>query len=113
MGVTRMPSSVEAEALHTAAGMLPRAMEVKAMADCTVAGRAHRNSTPMYMSGVTSGESTGRSAQPRMGNITKVATKIHTCSFQWPMPARMAWRESLAPCRKNSRLTMPVVMCCT
>jgi hypothetical protein len=31
---------LEAEALHTAADIVPPAMEVKAMADCTVAGRA-------------------------------------------------------------------------
>ena len=77
--------------------MLPRAIEVKAMADCTVAGRAHRNSTPRYISGVTSGESTGLSAQPSSGNSTKVLMKIQMCSRQCPMPARMAWRESLAP----------------
>ena len=34
------------EAAHTAAGMLPPAIEVKAMDDCTVDGSAHRNSTP-------------------------------------------------------------------
>ena len=41
-GVRNTPSSVEAEAAQTAAGTLPRAMETKAMADCTVAGRAQR-----------------------------------------------------------------------
>src|SRR5690606_38926492 len=46
-GVRKMPSRLEAEALHTAAGTLPRAIEVNAIADCTVAGRQHRNSTPV------------------------------------------------------------------
>ena len=41
-GVRKMPSRLEAAALQMAAGMLPRASEVKAMADCTVAGSAHR-----------------------------------------------------------------------
>ncbi|MNR02424.1 hypothetical protein D3C85_1182740 [compost metagenome] len=41
-GERKMPRMLEAEALHTAADTLPPAMEVKAMADCTVAGRAHR-----------------------------------------------------------------------
>ncbi|MNR54706.1 hypothetical protein D3C85_1749390 [compost metagenome] len=41
-GVRNTPIRLEAEALHTAAGMLPRASEVKAMEDCTVAGRAQR-----------------------------------------------------------------------
>ena len=41
-GVTNTPSKVEADALHTAAGTLPLAKDVKAMADCTVAGSTHR-----------------------------------------------------------------------
>ncbi len=41
-GVRKMPSRLEAAALQMAAGMLPRASEVKAMADCTVAGSAQR-----------------------------------------------------------------------
>ncbi|MCY1432464.1 hypothetical protein D3C76_1309570 [compost metagenome] len=41
-GVRKTPSRLDAEALHTAAGMLPRASEVKAMDDCTVAGKAQR-----------------------------------------------------------------------
>ncbi|MOA03440.1 hypothetical protein D3C78_1229470 [compost metagenome] len=41
-GETKIPSRLEAEALHTAAATLPPASEVKAMADCTVAGRMHR-----------------------------------------------------------------------
>ncbi len=49
-GVMKMPSRLEAEALHTAAGTLPRAIEVNAMADCTVAGRQHRNMMPRYSS---------------------------------------------------------------
>ena len=89
-----MPISVEADALHTAAGMLPRAMAVKAMADCTVAGSVHRKSTPMYISGVTRGSSTGRSAQPSRGKSTKVAAKMVRCRRQWPMPAKMASRET-------------------
>ena len=46
-GVTNTPSIVDADALHTAAGMLPRAIDVNAIADCTVAGSTHRNSTPV------------------------------------------------------------------
>ena len=45
-GVRKMPSKFEAEALHTAAGTLPRAIEVKAIDDCTVDGSTHRNSMP-------------------------------------------------------------------
>ena len=37
-----IPSRLEAEAEHTAAATLPPASEVKAIADCTVAGKMHR-----------------------------------------------------------------------
>ena len=104
-----IPSKVEADALQMAAGMLPRAMAVKAMADCTVAGSTHRYNTPRYSSGVTSGSSTGRSAQPSNGNNTKVEATTTRCSRQWPRPATMASRDSLAPCRKNSSATAATV----
>ena len=42
-----MPSRFDAEALQTAAGTLPRAIEVKAIDDCTVEGSRHRNSMPV------------------------------------------------------------------
>jgi hypothetical protein len=41
---------VEPDALQMAAGMLPRASAVSAMADCTVAGTVHRNRMPRYRS---------------------------------------------------------------
>ncbi len=41
-----MPRMLEADAEHSAAATLPRAMEVKAMEDCTVEGSTHRNSSP-------------------------------------------------------------------
>ncbi|MCY1458209.1 hypothetical protein D9M71_755720 [compost metagenome] len=41
-GVRKIPNRLDAAALQIAAGMLPRAREVKAIADCTVAGSAHR-----------------------------------------------------------------------
>src|SRR5690606_31846480 len=45
-GVSTMPSRLMAEAMQMAAGTLPRAMAVNAMADCTVPGRAHKYSIP-------------------------------------------------------------------
>ena len=102
-GVTKMPIRVEAEALHTAAATLPRAIEVKAIDDCTVAGNMHKKSTPRYRSAVTSGANTGLSASPSIGNRIKVLANTSKCNRQWVAPATMAWRESLAPCRKNSR----------
>ncbi|MCY1215860.1 hypothetical protein D9M72_277160 [compost metagenome] len=108
-GVMNTPSSVEAEALQMAAGMFPRAIAVKAIADCTVAGSTHRNSTPVYSCGVTSGPSTGRSASPSTGNRMKVQANTSRCSRQCVMPARIASRDSLAPCRKNSSPIATVV----
>ena len=46
-GVITMPNNVEADALQMAAGILPRAMAVKAMADCTVAGSTHKSRMPV------------------------------------------------------------------
>ncbi|CFN68243.1 Uncharacterised protein [Bordetella pertussis] len=105
-----MPSRLEADALQTAAGTLPRAIDVKAMADCTVAGRQHRNSTPRYSSGVTSGSSTGLRATPSSGNIRNVAEKIVRCRRQCVTPATMASRDRRAPCRKNSSATARLVI---
>src|SRR3546814_8703666 len=42
-GVSAMPSRFEKDALHTAAAILPRAIEVKAIDDCTVDGSKVRN----------------------------------------------------------------------
>jgi hypothetical protein len=42
---------LESDALHTAAATLPCAIAVNAIEDCTVEGRAHRNSTPSINSG--------------------------------------------------------------
>ncbi len=108
-GVRNTPSRLDTEALHTAAGTLPRASEVKAMEDCTVAGRAQRNRMPRYSSGVTIGDSAGFSARPSSGNITKVQANTSRCRRQWVMPAMIAWRDSLAPWRKNSR-PMPMLV---
>jgi hypothetical protein len=45
-GVMKIPSRLEAEALHTAAGTLPLAIEVNAMDDWTVDGSVQRKRTP-------------------------------------------------------------------
>ncbi|MNE75200.1 hypothetical protein D3C80_1713330 [compost metagenome] len=41
-GETKIPNRLEADAEQTAAATLPPARDVKAMADCTVAGKMHR-----------------------------------------------------------------------
>src|SRR5690554_4908546 len=102
-GVTKIPSRLEVAALHTAAATLPRASEVKAIADCTVAGRAQRNSMPRYSSCPISGARIGLSSSPSTGNRMKVQENTSRCSRQWVAPAQIASRDSLAPCMKNSR----------
>src|SRR5258706_4080105 len=103
-GVRKMPIRLEADALHTAAGTLPLAIDVKAIDDCTVDGSVHRNRTPVYSAGVTSGASTGLSARPSSGNSTNVLSRTTRCRRQCVAPATIAPRGNLAPCRKNSRL---------
>ncbi|MCW0417071.1 hypothetical protein NB689_002825 [Xanthomonas sacchari] len=101
-GVRNTPSRLDSEALHTAAGTLPPAIEVKAIDDCTVDGSVHRNSTPMYRSGVSSQCDSGLNSRPSSGNRMKVAAKMVRCRRQCNAPATMASRDSRAPCRKNS-----------
>ena len=59
---------------------------------------------------MTSGSSTGRSAQPSSGNSTNVVPTTTRCSRQCDSPATMASRESLAPCKKNNNATAATVM---
>ena len=101
-GVRKTPSRLDSEALHTAAGTLPRAIEVKAIEDCTVDGSAHRNSTPRYSSGVSSQPSSGLNSSPNSGNSTKVQARMVRCRRQCSTPATIDSRDSRAPCRKNS-----------
>jgi hypothetical protein len=100
-GVRKMPSRLEAEAAQTAAATLPRPIEVKAIDDCTVEGRQQRNSMPLDRVGDSTPDLL--ISRPSAGNSTKVKARIVRCSRQWVRPATTASRDSLAPCRKNSR----------
>ncbi len=80
-GVRKMPRRFEAEAAQTAAATLPRPIEVKAIDDCTVEGRQHRNSTPLDRVGDRTPDLLIR--RPRAGNITKVKARIVRCRRQW------------------------------
>ncbi|MNC44858.1 hypothetical protein D3C75_937820 [compost metagenome] len=51
----------------------------------------------------TSGTNSGLKARPSNGNSTKVQENTSKCRRQCPAPAMIASRDSLAPCRKNSR----------
>ena len=109
-GVKNIPISVEPEALQTAAGTLPRASAVKAMADCTVAGRVHKNRTPSTSSCGNKWFSMGWSSQPSSGKNKKVVAVTSKCRRQCLMPVQIAWRESLLPCRKKSKTMTPLVI---
>jgi hypothetical protein len=52
-GVSATPTRLDSDALHSAAGTLPRAIEVKAIEDCTVDGSTQRKSRPTAISGAT------------------------------------------------------------
>ncbi|GLO51354.1 hypothetical protein PPUN110474_27540 [Pseudomonas putida] len=67
-----MPIRLEAAALQIAAGILPLAKDVNAIADCTVAGKAQRYKKPMYRSLPTKGIRIGFMARPSRGKSTNV-----------------------------------------
>lgn len=108
-GERKIPSRLEAEAEQTAAATLPPASDVKAMADCTVAGKIHRYRKPVYSIGSTLTGAHQANRTPRTGKTTNVLHITHRCKRQWLPPAIMASRESFAPCIKNSRAMAAVV----
>src|SRR5699024_7639085 len=87
----------------TAAGRLPRAIEVKAIADCTVPGKAAKYSIPTHSSSPNSGRNTGCKDSIKTGNKIKVQANTKICKRQCMMPAIIARRDSFAPCKKNSK----------
>src|SRR3546814_3592671 len=68
--VSAMPSRFEKDALHTAAAILPRAIEVKAIDDCTVDGSKVRNRNPAAIVG--SSRWSRPIPSPSSGKIRKV-----------------------------------------
>ena len=102
-GVNPMPKRLEAVAAQSAAGTLPRAIEVKAIDDWTVEGRAQSRITPVQSGGVKSPGNSTRAPRPSAGNSMNVEAMITTCSRQCHAPAKAACGESRAPCRKNRR----------
>jgi hypothetical protein len=86
-----------------AAGTLPRAIDVKAIAEVTVAGSAHRRSNPRARSNGKKRDASGDSSSPTSGKTTNVARTTNAWRRTCATPARMASRESLAPWRKNKR----------
>ena len=85
-GVSSMPKRLEIEAAHSAAGTLPRAIEVKAIEDCTVDGRTQMNIRPSDRSGDRNGRNSVVSAKPIAGKRTNVLAKISDCRRQCGEP---------------------------
>ncbi len=96
-GVNTMPTRFDTEALHRAAGTLPRPMEVKAMEDCTVDGRTQTNIRPNPSSVGSQCLRTPVSTRPIKGNSTKVLASTRDWSRQWAIPSTTARVESRAP----------------
>lgn len=64
---------------------------------------------PAYSSGLTSIGAHQANSIPSAGKMMKVLNITHRCSRQLLLPARMASRDSLAPCMKNSRAMAAMV----
>ncbi len=79
-----MPNRLDAVAAHSAAGTLPRAIEVKAIEDCTVDGSTHSISTPPQSGGVSSPGASARAVSPSSGEQQKGAAQDDR--VQSPMP---------------------------
>ena len=67
-GVTTMPNRFETEALHSAAATLPRAIEVKAIEDCTVEGSTQTNIRPRISGGESQPPKARVRPRPSTGN---------------------------------------------
>src|ERR1700722_10101331 len=112
-GVMAMPAMLDTVAEHTAPGTLPWAIDVKAIADCTVDGSAQRNNTPSHSG---SGSKCGNNAskpRPITGKSTNVVAATAACRRQCVMPRTTESRDSLAPCRKNSATMAAMPAICT
>jgi hypothetical protein len=67
-GVTNTPMRLDADALTTAPATLPRAIEVKAIEDCTVEGSSVRYSRPVCRLGSRKRPASATAASPTSGN---------------------------------------------
>ncbi len=88
--------------------MLPRAIEVSAIDDCTVDGSAARKKTPVHNAGGNAPASAFDMASASSGNITKVLVRITRCNRQWVIPSAIEARDSFAPTKKNSSTTIAI-----
>ena len=85
-----MPMRLDAVAAQIAAGTLPRPIEVNAIDDRTVEGRAQSRITPVHSGGVSSVGNSALAPKPSTGNNTNVEASTTTCSRQCRTPAKAA-----------------------
>src|SRR5271169_1373130 len=96
IGVRNSPARLDPAAEQTAAATLPRAIEVKAIEDCTVEGRTQTNNKPDQSDRERACGAAAHRPNPSNGNSTNVAEVIAACSRQCSAPATRAARESRA-----------------
>jgi len=96
-GVTTTPARFDSDAQQSAAATLPRAIDVKAIDDCTVEGSSARNTNPVTRPSSTCPRTSAASPSPTAGNTTKVVANTSPCNRQWVIPAQIAWGEIFAP----------------
>src|SRR6201999_1721252 len=101
-GVSAIPTMFDSDALTSAAETLPRAIDVKAIEDCTVDGTRHRNSSPLYRSRFSSQGTRPRAASPSNGKSTNVVAKTSRCSCHRLTPCQACCGDSRAPYSQNS-----------
>ena len=94
-GVRITPSRFDVVAETMAPAILPPAMDVNVIDDCTVDGTSVRKASPS----ARPGEYQGRCSRPRpmIGNTTKVQAKIVRCSRQCFRPAHASAVDRRAP----------------
>jgi hypothetical protein len=100
--VRKIPNRFDADALHSAAGALPPATEVKAIEACTVDGKAVSRRNPGHSD---AGKRLGAmrcAAIPSSGKSANVLRKTSVCNRHCRKPRNAASGESCAPCMKNS-----------
>src|ERR1700760_4168977 len=96
-GVRKIPKRFDADALHIAAGTLPRATEVKAIEACTVDGKAVKRSSPAQSG---AGKRLGAkrwAAVPSSGKSTNVLRKTMMCNRHCRRPRKAASGDRCAP----------------
>src|ERR1700722_5834325 len=94
---------LDSDALTSAAETLPRAIDVKAIEDCTVEGTRHRNSRPLYRSMFSSQGTRPRAASPSTGKTTKVVAKTSRCNCHRFTPCHACCGDNRAPYSANNK----------